>query len=509
MLNRNVVSIDFYSMTMKVIEENETRWILLSDDDIETTKQSCLEMIIELKKLYNNDEKEVDESDGSVNDTYYDVNSKCLKSKRFIKKNSIIYSEEKPLVIAYDNDINTFNTNIKPFIIKTIYHINNTCDKDGVNAVMNFLIPSSHIVILSLFSKLSLIIQNEVLSLSSTPLEDIPNALKKALYFLADLIVNDDSKTNGFGLRSLLPDTIVRLILIFSSNVFGSQSQNDEFSFIALYRYGCRINHSCCNSNAHWVINTNNGNLTFISTRDISIGDEVTQCYFDRERWYSTQLRKEFLKESRYFSCQCIDCSSSKDYHRNFCCSQCHGLGSLIVTGVSDMQCIKCDYIPNKDETLRLFKEEDNWQKLAVSLAINADSCKHKELEDCYESMKQYAPLHWSNCEITDYLSSLSFTDIKKVGLIYRRIVTLNYNSKSVTNIAIGAIISLIDITQDLLAKVTLSSIDVKNFTKNEMNFILSVKNITYKSCDDYDNHYLVFYLLISIALQSLFITEN
>ena len=505
-----VINVNLGANAIKVIDAsmNETtRWILLTDHT--TLVQGCLGMLKELKKLYNHDQKQII-STKSFDNCYYDMEHKCLKSTVCIKKDTVIF-QEQPLSILRDTDIEAFNNAIKPLILKTIIHINNICSKDSVNSVINFFMPSSHIALLSTFSKLSLEIQSEILSLSSTLFEDIPIALHKALYFFTDMILNDN-KIKGFGLRKLLPDTIVRLMLIFSSNVFGSQ---EDFGFVALFKKGCRINHCCCSSNAYWTFDREKESLLVISTKDILAGQEISQCYFDRERWYSSHMRKSCLKESRYFSCCCSDCTSTIDEHRNFFCSQCKSLGTLVTVKDKEkekLNCLICQFVPDKEVMSLLQEKEKSWEEKALLLATDPSNTNTGELESLYDSLILFGPLHWTNCEIADYLSSICSNDVLKIGLIYRRICSLNFNSKKVTtNIAIGAIISFIDITQNLIErskKKPTAEVHIKKFIKNEKDFILKVNNIniTCPTCDDDENHYIVFWLLVFITLQSFFI---
>ena len=491
---------------IKVLEDNETRWILLHDDkDIAMLLQSCRNMLNQLKILYNDENIVEDHTPTMTQGTSYDMDNKCLRSNAFIKKGSVIF-HEKPLAISYDDDIEIFNITVKPLILKTIIYIKSSFDANDIDVVMSFFCPSNHIALLSSFSKLPLLIQNEILSLSSPSLQEIPLTLKKALYYFTDLVLMDKT-IKGFGLMKS-PDVIVTLLLIFSANVFGTNASAD-FEFIALFKRGCRINHSCCSSNANWIINKTNHSdliLTFQSTRDIAIGDEITQCYFDRERWYSKHLRLSSLKDSRYFNCHCLDCTSNIDIHRNFYCRQCNLLGSLIVVSSDDntieMKCINCGNVPDKEMTSALLKKERTWEETAVSLASDASISKLKELERLYESIIIDAPSHWTICEIADYLSAYCTDDMKKAGLIYRRIHSLNYNSKQLTNVAIGAIISYIKITQKLIESNNLEGI--RTFIKNEMDFILKVNNISCTTYDNYDNHYIVYMLLVYITLHSL-----
>jgi hypothetical protein len=495
---------------IKVLENNETQWILLNDDKdtISMLLQSCRSILNRLNILYNDNDTNIDDNNTPI-DTNYDIETLCLKSNTFIKKDTVIF-HEKPLVIAYGDDIETFNIAVKPLILKTIMVTKTSCDANDVDVVMSFFFPSNHIALLSSFSKLSLLTQNEILSLSSPLLKEIPQALTKALYYFTDLVLMDNA-IKGFGLMQS-PDVIVKLLLIFSANVFGTNVSDDGVQFVALFKRGCRINHSCCSSNANWLINNTKHRdlmLTFVSTRDIAVGEEITQCYFDRERWYSKHLRLSSLKASRYFNCNCTDCTSNTDVHRNFYCRNCNLLGSLIAV-MSDnnsisLKCANCDNTPNKETTLSLLHKEKYWEEQAVSLAYDASISKLKEIECLYESIASDAPLHWTICEIADYLSAYSTKNIKKIGLIYRRINSLNYNSKQITNCAIGAIISYIKITQNLIESNKREDIDMRTFIKNELDFILKVNNISYTiSSEDYDNHYIVFLVLVYITLQSL-----
>lgn len=504
-----IISIDMIIDAIKVIENNETRWILLND------KKDIDEMLNKLLKTLNilYIDKNDDDNDLILNERiheshfYYDSNNKCLKSRIDIKKNTFIFNE-RSMLYCNENEIQAFDNAVKPLVLKTIIRCSNNMNKDDVTKIYQFFIPSSHLALLSSFSKLSYDEQKEVLSLSKP--QEIPNTLYEALHYFIELVLND-SKLQCISLRRQYSvDTLVSLLLIFSTNVFGTHN-NGEFEFVALFKYGCRLNHSCCSSNTTWKIgnndniNNNSNILTFISTTDIHKGEELTQCYFDRERWYPTHLRKKLLQESRFFNCNCFECKKKIDEKRNFYCPSCRSLSSLVILENNSLNCKSCNHIPHNCENI--FTIEKLCEDIVMDLVNDPSEANFENIQHIYSNFTETGPLHWTNCEISDYLQSQYTSSIKRIGLIYRRIKSLQYNSKSITtNIEISAIISYIEMAQKLLKKDDYSLIDIKDFIQKEISFILKVNNIEYTEHRSYDNHHIVFLLLVHVSLQNFLI---
>jgi len=508
-----IIKIDMIINGIKVNENNETRWILLNDkNDIDLMLNTLLKT---LYIFYNDNNDNLIMNDEIIDENkifYYDIDNKCLKSKKNIKKNNIIFNE-KSILFCNKKEIKEFDIAIKPLVLKTIIKCsNNHMKKNDIEKIYQYFMPSSHLALLSKFSKVSDDVQKEILSLSKP--QDIPLILKEALqYFILEVL--NDTNLQCMSLKRLYSiDTLVELLLIFSTNVFGINDNGEEFEFVALFKYGCRINHSCCTSNAIWKIGTTNTNsnnnnnnnniiVTFISTKDINIDDEVTQCYFDRERWFPKHLRTKLLQEARFFNCNCFECKQNIDNKRNFYCNSCSSLSSLIILENNSMKCLSCNFIPHHSEDI--LKLEKLCEDIVMDL-INDVSKAKANIHNIYNKLITIAPLHWTNIEISDFLQSQYTSDIKRIGLIYRRIKSLQYNSKSInTNIELYAIISYIEMIQNIL-KNDLSLIDIKDFIQKEMDFILKINNIDsiHTSNEFHDNHYIVFLLIVYVSLQSL-----
>ena len=225
------IGIDIMINGIKVIENNETRWILINDkSDIDVILNKLLKR---LSRNYDNNDNDIDlkanNTTGEKN-FYYDSDNKCLKSKAYLQKNSIIFNE-KSILYSNKEEIKAFDIAIKPLVLKTIIQCsNNNMSKDDITKVYQFFIPSSHLALLSSFSKLSDDEQIEVLSLSKP--SEIPIFLKDALRSFIELVLID-ANLNCNRLRGKYPiDTLVSLLLIFSTNVFGN-CDNDEFEFVA------------------------------------------------------------------------------------------------------------------------------------------------------------------------------------------------------------------------------------------------------------------------------------
>jgi hypothetical protein len=229
--------------------------------------------------------------------------------------------------------------------------------------VASFLLPGHCFALIAKYPSISRKLQDEVLNLCC-PIEAFSKTIIEALRSLADLM------TSSF--TTLPAATILRLLVISSSNVFG----NDDLSWLAWFRLGCRVNHSCL-PNSSWSLTQpeqssssckrkGNPTLVFTALCNIPPGTEITHSYLERERWYPRKRRQDTLFAARGFVCGCQDCSiahknsdcSNKDNKegigresphkycmwdrkRVFACSEC-GLCASVVILDNMMQCVAC-----------------------------------------------------------------------------------------------------------------------------------------------------------------------
>ena len=231
--------------------------------------------------------------------------------KRISRKDTLF--TEKPLLFSSNKEISIFSQLTRPLYLNLLSETD-YWDRDTVS---EFLLPCSHLSPILGFSQLSNENQVRILMLAC-PMEDFDSVIISAVRKLAKQFKN----CALLKLEHIPIDTIVKLIFICGANVFGDS--NGEW--VGLFSMGCRSNHSC-SPNAAWDFN--GIVLRFVALEDVDEGDEITQSYIDRERWYPTHQRRKVLKLSRGFYCQCPRCSASYDNTRSFHCMNCHNLRGL------------------------------------------------------------------------------------------------------------------------------------------------------------------------------------
>ena len=99
----------------------------------------------------------------------------------------------------------------------------------------------------------------------------------------------------------------------------------------ALHYYGSLLNHACL-PNCDWSHQWSAAGTPIIVARalvDISPGDEIVWPYFAEERWAPRENRRLYLQASKFFTCQCVQCTAP-DRTRAFRCPAC-GTGEMFL----------------------------------------------------------------------------------------------------------------------------------------------------------------------------------
>lgn len=123
--------------------------------------------------------------------------------------------------------------------------------------------------------------------------------------------------------------------------------------FLGLYATGCIIEHNCI-PNCHFTFDKKNGfKLTVRAARDIRKGEHIATCYSNI--LWGTQLRRQQLKDTKYFDCLCERCADPTEFGTHFSSLRCLGSDELPCDGgvqvpinpladISDLEwaCDKC-----------------------------------------------------------------------------------------------------------------------------------------------------------------------
>jgi hypothetical protein len=91
-----------------------------------------------------------------------------------------------------------------------------------------------------------------------------------------------------------------------------------------LYAIGGLIEHSCL-PNCHLFFDKKNGfNLTVRAARDIKKGEHIKTCH--TSVLLGTQMRRQQLREAKYFNCECERCADPSELQTHFSTLKCIGL---------------------------------------------------------------------------------------------------------------------------------------------------------------------------------------
>lgn len=281
------------------------------------------------------------------------------EERHCVTKGSIIFME-KAIVALTEQEIHRFLSTYQPCAFQVLSQVSSS---DIRNQMAHFLLPGHCFALVAKFNHISCLQQQEVLNLCC-PMDDLNEVILKALQMLSTQL--------SASFSPLSPATILQLLVISSSNVFG----DENLTWIGWFQLGCRVNHSCL-PNASWTLMSaispsSSPVLAFTALCDIRPGTEITHSYLERERWYGRKQRRDTLFMARGFTCRCVECAPqhertsegdacdtgdityatvlSEDRKRRFVCSAC-GLGSSVVVvegilhgGVSreTMRCETC-----------------------------------------------------------------------------------------------------------------------------------------------------------------------
>lgn len=98
-----------------------------------------------------------------------------------------------------------------------------------------------------------------------------------------------------------------------------------------LFAVGCIIEHSCV-PNCHFTFDKKNGfRLTVRAARDIQKGEHIATCYTNI--LWGTQLRRQHLKEMKYFNCRCERCADPTELGTHFSSMKCIGTDEISCDG--------------------------------------------------------------------------------------------------------------------------------------------------------------------------------
>lgn len=110
--------------------------------------------------------------------------------------------------------------------------------------------------------------------------------------------------------------------------------------------------------NCHFIFDKKNGfKLTVRAARDIKKGEHIATCY-SNVTW-GTQVRRQHLRDMKYFNCSCIRCSDPLEIATNFSSLKCIGIDEGLCGGIqvpvnplgnTEWICNKCSARVSGDE---------------------------------------------------------------------------------------------------------------------------------------------------------------
>lgn len=140
-------------------------------------------------------------------------------------------------------------------------------------------------------------------------------------------------------------------------------SEYNEVS--GIYFHGCLIEHNCI-SNCHFAFDKSNGfKLTVRAARDIKNGEHI-QTTYSNILW-GTQLRRQQLKEMKYFVCNCERCADPTELGTNFSTLRCLGSEEMPCNGLqmpsnplsedTEWECNKCQIKVKNEQIQHIINE--------------------------------------------------------------------------------------------------------------------------------------------------------
>ena len=142
-------------------------------------------------------------------------------------------------------------------------------------------------------------------------------------------------------------DLIIKVIGILSTNAFELLSQEQQkASQQGLVEYPALMNHSCV-GNTRLVVDSSGGEYKVSVYASVTIpkGTEITFNYV--KALDTTLVRKEHLKDFKFFECNCIRCSDPTElqtFNSAYLCSKCQ-VGAIVLNSDNVWTCHDCKII--------------------------------------------------------------------------------------------------------------------------------------------------------------------
>lgn len=165
-----------------------------------------------------------------------------------------------------------------------------------------------------------------------------------------------------------------------------------------LYPTGCLLQHSCL-PNCGYSFDMKNGfKINVESARDIKDGEHLTTTY-SHVLW-STQLRQQHLKDTKYFTCTCERCKDPSELGTNFSTLRCIGGDDVTCNGLQlpvDSTSVESEWACNKCP-IRITNEHVSFITGRMNEEIDgtlASSPTSKALEELIDKLSNFLhPTH-------------------------------------------------------------------------------------------------------------------
>ena len=210
-----------------------------------------------------------------------------------------------------------------------------------------------------------------------------------------------------------------------------------------LYPTGCLLEHSCLSNCSYHFDVTNGFKIIVEAARDIKDHEHLSTTY-SHVLW-STQLRQNHLKDTKYFHCECERCKDPSELGTNFSTLRCIGAEEGLCNGLqmptdptsseSEWACNKCP--------VKVSNEQVNFITGRMNEEIDstlASSPSPKVLEDLIEKLSQFLhPTHY-------HMFTLKHVLVQFYG---------SHKDASMTDLSIETLSTKLDMCNELLQIVT------------------------------------------------------
>jgi hypothetical protein len=215
---------------------------------------------------------------------------------------------------------------------------------------------------------------------------------------------------NALGMTEFSEETILRVAAILDTNSFEIRRSDGDIKIRGLYPKAAMLSHDCKPNTKH-VFTGPNYALELVSTVAIKKGEIICLTY--TQTLWGTLARREHLKQSKCFDCNCVRCSDETElgtYLGAVNCSQCKKSGggkrSMIIStnpleSSAPWKCQVCSHvIPGRQIA---------WGNDAIRQEIAAlDKSKPQALEGFLDKYKDALhPNNWHMLEVKYALSQM------------------------------------------------------------------------------------------------------